>query len=418
VDLFDYNAETQNIYNSPLSRRVRPRNLNEFFGQSHLISDKSVIKTSIDRKVIPSMILWGAPGVGKTTLANIIANSSNHKLETINAVKSGVESIRKATIKSRENLGTQNLKTIIFIDEIHHFSRNQQESLLNIIEDGLATIIGATTEDPGRTLIGPIISRCRVFKLKHLEFPEIKNLLKNVLRDPRSRLHEKHIEISDENLKTLISKTSNDVRIILDTIELACQDNQKSIIITKNKINNILQTELNTSYNNDNYYNLISALIKSIRGSDVDASVYWLARLIDTGINPEIIGRRLVISASEDIGLGDPLALTIASSALESVSRIGWPEARIILSQTTIYLAKAPKNNSSYLAIQLALEEVNKPIKYDVPLHLRNSTNSVSKRFNYGKGYENPHNNLLENKIEYLPKKLRGKKFFNEQSSI
>ncbi len=413
MDLFDYNAETQNLYNSPLSRRVRPRNLTEFFGQSHLLGDNSVIKTSIERKVIPSMILWGPPGVGKTTLAYIIANSSNYKLETINAVKSGVESIRQATSKSRENLGTQNIKTIIFIGEIHHFSRNQQESLLNIIEDGIATIIGATTEDPGRTLIGPVISRCRVFTLKHLEFPEIKNLINRVLRDPRSRLHEKNIKISDKTLKTLISKTSNDVRIILDTIDLACQSNQESIIITDNQINKILQTELTSSYNNDNYYNLISALIKSIRGSNVDASVYWLARLIDTGVNPEIIGRRLVISASEDIGLSDPLALTIASSTLESVSRIGWPESRIILSETTIYLAKAPKNNSAYLAIQSALEEVKNPIKHEVPLHLRNSTNQVSKRFNYGKGYKNPHNSE-ENKIEYLPDELKGKIFFHE----
>ena len=413
MDLFDHNSEILKSYNSPLSRRVRPRNFEEFHGQSHLLDETSILKNSVKRKVVPSMILWGPPGVGKTTLANIISKTAGYNLEVISAVKSGVESIRQASKKSSEILGTQNIQTIIFIDEIHHFSRNQQESLLNIIEDGIATIIGATTEDPGRSLIGPLISRCRVFVLKPLNFDEIKAIIIQALNDQRSRLHDKKIIISDEMIKILITKTSSDVRIILDTIELASQSEDKTVTITEKEIEKILQTNLNASHNDDNYYNLISALIKSIRGSDIDASIYWLARLIDTGINPEIIGRRLVISASEDIGLADPMALTIASSALVSVSKIGWPESRIILSEATIYLAKSPKSNSAYQAIQLALKEVNNTRKEEVPLHLRNATNSVSRRFNYGKDYENPHDNSssLQN---YLPKKLKGKIFYKK----
>lgn len=403
----------------PLAERMRPKKLNEYIGQTHLIGENSSLLNSIKKGFLPSFIFWGPPGVGKTTLATLISNELNANFYALSAISAGVKDVRDL-INRVENSGLFNQKkNILFIDEIHRFSKSQQDSLLNAVERGIFTLIGATTENPSFEIISALLSRCQIYTLEHFSKDELLSLLHRAIE------HDTYLSTKEIILKevdSLLLLSGGDARKLLNVFELIIQSiptNTTPIIITNDLVTKYApKSQINYDKNGENHYDIISAMIKSIRGSDPNAAIYWLARMIEGGEDPKFICRRLLISASEDIGLANPTALILANNTFQAVQTIGWPEARIILAQCVIYLATSPKGNAAYNAINLAQELVKKTGDLPVPLHLRNAPTELMKNLGYGDNYNYSHN--FENNFinqEYLPNEISTSNFFVAGSS-
>lgn len=403
---------------TPLAERLRPQNLDEFIGQEHLVGKGAVLRRMIESERIPSIIFWGPPGVGKTTLANIIANAIKAPFYKLSAINSGVKDVREVIEKAKSTRFFDSAAPILFIDEIHRFSKSQQDSLLNAVETGTVTLIGATTENPSFEVIRPLLSRCQVYVLKSMEKKDLQVLLNRALTEDLI-LKERKIKV--EETDALFRFSGGDARKLMNILELtvATDKEDKEIVITDYLVTERLQ-ENPAAYDKggEMHYDIISAFIKSIRGSDPDAAIYWLARMVAGGEDPKFIARRLVISAAEDIGLANPNALLLANACFDTLQKIGWPEGRIVLAETTIYLATSPKSNSAYLAIDNAISKVEQTGNLPVPLHLRNAPTSLMKELDYGKDYKYSHdyeNNFV--KQDYLPKELKNSRFWEPQSS-
>ena len=374
----------------PLAERMRPKTLDDYIGQKHLVGEGAVLRKMIDAGRISSFILWGPPGVGKTTLAQIIANKLEVPFYTLSAVTSGVKDVRDVIEKARNGRFFSQQSPILFIDEIHRFSKSQQDSLLGAVETGVVTLIGATTENPSFEVIRPLLSRCQLYVLKPLEKDDLLGLLGHALeRDVV--LKEKHIELKETS--AMLRYSEGDARKLLNILELVVEaDEGDPIVITDEKVvNRLQQNPLAYDKDGEMHYDIISAFIKSIRGSDPDGALYWLARMVEGGEDPAFIARRLVISASEDIGLANPNALLLANAAFDAVMKIGWPEGRIPLAEAAVYLAASPKSNSAYEGIGSALELVRQTGNLPVPLHLRNAPTKLMKQLGYGKSYKYAH---------------------------
>jgi putative ATPase len=393
----------------PLAEQLRPRSLDDFLGQEHLVGPDAILRKVIASGNLPSMIFWGPPGVGKTTLAFIISKQLSRPFYILSAINSGVKDIRNVIDQANEAGGG----SILFIDEIHRFSKSQQDSLLGAVEKGTITLIGATTENPSFEVISPLLSRCQVYILKSLGKKELVSLLDSAIKHLENQTGKKIILQEEE---ALLRISGGDARKLLNAIELIVSTDKSSdtITITNDKAIEIIQEKLAIyDKSGEMHYDVISAFIKSLRGSDPNGAVYWLARMIEGGEDPLFIARRMVILASEDIGLANPNALLLANACFDAVHKIGMPESRIILSQAAVYLATSPKSNASYMAIESALEEVRNTGDLPVPLHIRNAPTRLMKEIGYGKDYKYAHsyeNNFID--IEFLPDKIKGKKFY------
>ena len=404
---------SENYSNIPLAERMRPKTLDEYIGQEHVVGENAPLRKSIESGILPSMILWGPPGVGKTTLASIISAKLDRPFYSLSAINSGVKDIREVIekVKNQGMFGGNN--AILFIDEIHRFSKSQQDSLLNAVEKGIITLIGATTENPSFEVISALLSRSQVYILKHLEKPHLDDLLRNSIKND-SFLAKKDIKLVET--ESLMQISGGDARRLLNALELVVNSSGNGKIeITNKKVKSIIQENIAIyDKGGDQHYDIASALIKSIRGSDPNAAVYWLARMIEGGEDPKFIARRLLISASEDIGNANPTALVIANNCFQAVTTIGYPECRIILSQATVYLATSPKSNASYMAIKEAQQLVKNTGNLSVPLHIRNAPTKLMKDIGYGKDYEYSHSQ--ENSFsaqEYLPEEIKGTQLYN-----
>ncbi len=393
---------------APLAELLRPDSLEGYIGQEHLLGKNAVLFKSIKSGNIPSMILWGPPGVGKTTLAFIISKTLNRPFYTLSAINSGVKDVRNVIQKARDEYNA-----ILFIDEIHRFSKSQQDSLLGAVETGVITLIGATTENPSFEVISPLLSRCQVYILKPLGKSDLQKMISSAVSHFEDTIHKK-IDIRED--EALLRISGGDARKLFNAIELAVKSqhaNSEIKITNKSVLDTIQQNMAIYDKAGEQHYDIISAFIKSIRGSDPNASVYWLARMIEGGEDPKFIARRLVILASEDIGNANPNALLLANTCFDAINKIGWPEGRIILSQAAVYLATSPKSNSTYMAIDEALSLVKKTGDLPVPLHIRNAPTKLMKEIGYGKDYKYAHGyegNFVE--LEFLPEKLKGHKFY------
>ena len=403
----------------PLAERLRPNSLEEYVGQQHIIGKGAPLRRIIESKHgIPSFILWGPPGVGKTTLATIISHTIDVPFYTLSAVTSGVKEVREVIDKATKERFFSNSAPILFIDEIHRFSKSQQDSLLGAVEKGVVTLIGATTENPSFEVIRPLLSRCQTYILQPLSKNDLESLLQRAITED-VELQQRNIELRETD--ALLHFSGGDARKLLNILELVIDafEGDDKVIITNDFVKQCLQQNpLAYDKGGEMHYDIISAFIKSIRGSDPDAAIYWLARMISAGEDPKFIARRLVISASEDIGLANPNALLLANAAFDAVQKIGWPEGRIPLAEATIYLATSPKSNSAYLAINKALEIVNETGNQPVPLHLRNAPTTLMKEVGYGDGYKYSHdypNNFVEQ--QYIPDALLGMRLWQAQHS-
>lgn len=402
----------------PLAERLRPKTLDEYIGQKHLVGSNAILRKMIESGRISSFILWGPPGVGKTTLAQIIANKLETPFFTLSAVTSGVKDVREVIEKARNSRFFNQASPILFIDEIHRFSKSQQDSLLGAVETGIVTLIGATTENPSFEVIRPLLSRCQLYVLKSLEKEDLLELLDNAIhRD--IYLKEKQIELQETD--AMLRYSGGDARKLLNILELVVESEGSSgnVVITDDKvIERLQQNPLAYDKDGELHYDIISAFIKSIRGSDPDAALYWLARMVEGGEDPAFIARRLVISASEDIGLANPNALLLANAAFDAVMKIGWPEGRIPLAEATVYLATSPKSNSAYEGINHALEVVRQTGNLPVPLHLRNAPTKLMKQLGYGKDYKYAHayqGHFV--KQQFLPDDLSDSRIWHPQSN-
>lgn len=404
----------------PLAERLRPKKLDDYIGQKHLVGPGAVLRKMIDSGNISSFILWGPPGVGKTTLARIIANQLERPFYTLSAVSSGVKDVREVIEKAKNNrfFHAEAHTPILFIDEIHRFSKSQQDSLLGAVENGTFILIGATTENPSFEVISPLLSRCQVYVLQSLEVSDLDDLLQRALSTDRE-LRNRDIKVLEK--ESLFRFSGGDARKLLNIIELVvnAEEGEGVVEITDALVTERLQQNP-MAYDKDGemHYDIISAFIKSIRGSDPEGAVYWLARMVAGGEDPKFIARRMLISASEDIGLANPNALLLANACFETVHKLGWPESRIALSECAIYLASSPKSNSAYMAIGTALGIVEETGNLPVPLHLRNAPTKLMKQLDYGKDYKYAHdyeNNFVEQ--EFLPKKLKGRSIWKPQAN-
>ena len=401
---------------TPLAERIRPLNLNDFIGQEHLVGENGPIRKALKNNHIPSMIFWGPPGVGKTTLAEIITNELERTFFTLSAINSGVKELRSIIdqIKKQGLFGQRN--AIVFIDEIHRFSKTQQDALLAAVEKGLITLIGATTENPSFEVISALRSRCQIFILKNHDKIELLKFIDRALEDENIKSINPTIKETD----ALLRISGGDARKLLNALELVVQQlDEKNKIIDNEFVQHIVQQNLaNYDKNGEMHYDIISAFIKSIRGSDPNGAIYWLARMVEGNEDPKFIARRLIISAAEDIGLANPTALVMANSCFDALQKIGWPEGRIILAQCTIYLALSPKSNSAYQAINKAQEKVGEYGDLSVPLHLRNAPTKLMKDIGYGKNYMYSHDHKENLHLqEFLPENLIGEKFYMPQAN-
>ena len=399
----------------PLAERLRPRCLDDYIGQQHLVGEGAVLRKMIDAGRIPSFILWGPPGVGKTTLAQIIANKLETPFYTLSAVTSGVKDVRDVIEKAQKSRFFNEASPILFIDEIHRFSKSQQDSLLGAVEKGIVTLIGATTENPSFEVIRPLLSRCQLYVLKSLEKDDLLKLLDRAIHEDVI-LKEKHIELKETD--ALLRFSGGDARKLLNILELTVEAEVGDEIVITDEIvvNRLQQNPLAYDKDGEMHYDIISAFIKSIRGSDPDAALYWLARMIEGGEDPQFIARRLVISAAEDIGLANPNALLLANAAFDAVMKIGWPEGRIPLAEATVYLATSPKSNSAYLGVDAALALVKQTGNQPVPLPIRNAPTQLMKELGYHDGYKYPHDYPGHFTVQqYLPDALQHERLWHGQ---
>lgn len=392
---------------TPLAERLRPTTLDELAGQEHLTGKGSILRTAIEQGKVPSMILWGPPGTGKTTIANIIAHTLQVPFYTLSAISSGVKEVREVISEAKEKE-----RAILFIDEIHRFNKGQQDALLGAVEKGIVTLIGATTENPSFEVNSALLSRCQVYVLKPLQEESLVKLLQEAITKDLL-LQKKHIELQET--AALITISGGDARKLLNLLELVVNTLGETAIITDGAVMDIAQQRIALyDKSGEQHYDIISAFIKSMRGSDPNGAVYWLARMIEGGEDVKFIARRMLILASEDIGNANPTALVLANTTFEAVNKIGYPEAQLILSQCAIYLATSPKSNASYVAIKDAVAAVREHGDLPVPMHIRNAPTNLMKKLDYGKGYKYSHDyegNFSSQ--EYLPPPLTGRKFFN-----
>lgn len=401
----------------PLAERLRPKTLDDYIGQQHLVGPNAVLRKMIDSGRISSFILWGPPGVGKTTLAQIIANKLDTPFYTLSAVTSGVKDVREVIEKAKSNRFFSQNSPILFIDEIHRFSKSQQDSLLGAVEKGTVTLIGATTENPSFEVIRPLLSRCQLYVLKSLEREDLLALLERAISTDYI-LKARNIKIKESD--AMLRYSGGDARKLLNILDLVVSsESAEDVIITDEMVTERLQQNP-LAYDKDGemHYDIISAFIKSIRGSDPDAAIYWLARMVEGGEDPAFIARRLVISAAEDIGLANPNALLLANACFDTIMKIGWPEGRIPLAEATIYLATSPKSNSAYLAIDEALALVRETGNLPVPLHLRNAPTKLMKQLGYGDNYKYAHN--YENNFvqqQFLPNEISSREIWTPQNN-
>ena len=399
----------------PLAERLRPRTLDDYIGQKHLVGENAVLRKMIEAGRITSFILWGPPGVGKTTLAQIIANKLETPFFTLSAVTSGVKDVRDVIEKAQKGRFFNEASPILFIDEIHRFSKSQQDSLLGAVERGIVTLIGATTENPSFEVIRPLLSRCQLYVLKSLDKDDLLQLLDRARRT-EGMLLERHIELCET--AAMIRYSGGDARKLLNILELVVEASPDGDVVITDDIvvSRLQQNPLAYDKDGEMHYDIISAFIKSIRGSDPDAALYWLARMIEGGEDPKFIARRLVISAAEDIGLANPNALLLANAAFDAVNKIGWPEGRIPLAEATVYLATSEKSNSAYLAIDKALDLVRRTGNHPVPLHLRNAPTKLMADLGYHDGYLYPHDYPGHYVAQqYMPDELKNQQIWQPQ---
>lgn len=401
----------------PLAERLRPKNLDEYIGQKHLVGPGAILRKMIDAGRISSFILWGPPGVGKTTLAQIIANKLETPFYTLSAVSSGVKDVREVIERAKSNRFFSQASPILFIDEIHRFSKSQQDSLLGAVEQGTITLIGATTENPSFEVIRPLLSRCQLYVLKSLEQEDLLELIDRAIKTDLI-LKEKQIELKES--QAILRFSGGDARKLLNILELVVESESSDKVVITDEIvtERLQQNPLAYDKDGEMHYDIISAFIKSIRGSDPDGAIYWLARMVEGGEDPAFIARRLMISAAEDIGLANPNAMLIANSCFDAIMKIGWPEGRIPLAEATIYLATSPKSNSAYNAINDALELVRSTGNLPVPLHLRNAPTKLMKQLGYGNDYKYAHNykgNFV--KQQFLPDSIKDNRIWHPQDN-
>ena len=419
MDLFNYSSQKSNNLKGPLANRMRPRNIDEVIGQEQILGEGTLLRRAIEADRLTPMILFGPPGTGKTTLAKVIANSTKATFEQLNAVTAGINDLRKVVSEAKERLLMYEKKTVLFIDEIHRFNKGQQDALLPYVEDGTVILIGATTESPMFEINQALLSRSRLFQLKSHTDKDIKEIVTSAINDKERGFGNYHISITDEALDHLVNMANGDARSALNALELA-------ILTTDPNLNGIINIDLQAAEQSiqkrivrydkkgDNHYDTISAFIKSIRGSDPDATLYWLAKMLYAGEDPKFIARRLYVHAAEDIGLADPNALLIVQSAAYAVDFIGMPEARIPLAEAALYLATAPKSNAVISGIDAALDAVKNEKTGEVPVHLRDAHYKGAKDFGHGVGYKYPHNyekNFVPQ--QYLPDHMLSKSFYS-----
>lgn len=410
------------LANQPLAERLRPKDLDEFSGQEHLVGKNGVLRKVIESGNLPSFILWGPPGVGKTTLAGIIANRLKRPFFSLSAVHSGVKDVRDTIEKAKKQQFFNQPNPILFIDEIHRFNKSQQDSLLSAVEQGIITLIGATTENPSFEVISPLLSRCQVYIMNPLPEDELKSLVNRALKKD-AYLAAYNIEV--EEYEALIRISGGDARKLFNALELvvsseAAEGSSEKIIINNEKVLRHVQKNLALyDKNGEQHYDIISAFIKSMRGSDPNAAVYWLARMVEGGEDPKFIARRMLILAAEDIGMANPNALLLAQSCFEAINVIGWPESRIILAETAVYLATSPKSNAAYMAIENAIAKVRETGDLPVPLHIRNAPTKLMKNLGYGKDYKYAHSyegNFVRD--NFLPEEIKGSIFYEPGKNI
>ncbi|GLI37095.1 replication-associated recombination protein A [Geobacter hydrogenophilus] len=413
TDLFDATAAAETGRGAPLAERMRPRTIDEYVGQEHLLGEGKLLRRLIESDTLSSLIFWGPPGSGKTTLARIIANATKSHFIFFSAILSGVKEIREIVKEAENERKYRGANTILFVDEIHRFNKSQQDAFLPYVEKGVFTIIGATTENPSFEVIAPLLSRCKVLVLNSLTDEEVTTILRRALADPERGLGNRGLAVSDEALAFMAEQAQGDARIALNTLETAARLAKNGEIDLDSAREAAQKKALLYDKGGEEHYNVISAFIKSMRGSDPDGALYWLARMIEAGEDPLFILRRMVILASEDIGNADPRALQVAVAALQAFQLVGMPEGRIIMAQAVTYLATAPKSNASYAGIDAALAEVRKSGALPVPLHIRNAPTRLMKDLGYHAGYKYAHDyeggHISQ---EYLPEKLQGKTFY------
>jgi putative ATPase len=419
MDLFDHKAQEMMSKEAPLAARMRPRTLQEFVGQEHIIGQGKVLRKSIESGQLPSIILWGPPGSGKTTLAFIIANSTNSHFSPVSAVSAGVADLRKIIEEARERRKLYQQKTILFIDEIHRFNKGQQDAILPYVEDGTVTLIGATTENPSFEVNTPLLSRSRVFVLKPLSNEEIGTIVQRAMEDKERGLGQMNIEMDDKTLEHLTLMSGSDARMALNALEMAAlvtpPDADRKRNISLETVEDAFQhRSLQYDREGEQHYDIISALHKCMRDSDPDATLYWLGRMIESGEDPLYIVRRIIRFATEDIGLADPQALVVAMAAQQAVHFVGMPEGNLALAEAAVYMATAPKSNSLYVGYSAVQHEIRNGANEPVPLHLRNAVTGLMKNLGYGKDYKYAHNfpgHYVEQ--QHLPDSLKGKRFYH-----
>ncbi|MCY3544583.1 MAG: replication-associated recombination protein A [Chloroflexi bacterium] len=418
MTLFEHRSRQELGSRAPLAARMRPRTFDEYVGQEHIIGRGTALRNSIQADTLPSIILWGPPGTGKTTLANLIANVTGSHFEQVSGVASGVADLRRIAGEARERLGMGGQSTILFVDEIHRFNKAQQDVILPYVEDGTLTLIGATTENPSFEVVSPLLSRARVFALESLSDEHVRRIVQSAASDDERGLADMRPHIPDTAINALVNLANGDARTALNALELAVSatspDEDGTRHITVEVVEDAMQhRSLRHDKAGDLHYDTISAFIKSVRASDPDAAIYWLARMLEAGEDPLFIARRLVVLASEDIGMAAPQALTVAVAAQQAVHFIGLPEGRIPLAEATVYLATAPKSNTSYMALNKAMEDVQRTRNEPVPLHLRNAVTGLMRDMGYGDGYKYAHDyegNFTP--TQNLPDSLKNRRYY------